>query len=75
MKEGWKADVVRDLYLHEITRDELASEMGVSTSYINMVLSGARKGTSAEQKMVSALGALKKKKSAESDENRADGGV
>ena len=70
MREEWKADVVRDLYKHEITRDELAEEMGVSTSYVNMVLTGARKGTSAESRMKEALKTIKNRKKAETRETR-----
>lgn len=62
MKEIWKADVVRDLYLHEITRQELADEMEVSISFVNMVLAGSRKGCSTKDKMLSALEVLKARK-------------
>ena len=55
MNELWKADVVRDLYLYQITRKELAKEMNVSASYLNMVLAGSRKGKSVEEPMRAAI--------------------
>lgn len=55
MREIWKADIVRDLFLYEITREELAKEIGKTTSYVNMVLSGARRASHCEEPMRNAI--------------------
>lgn len=54
-REPWKADIVRDLFLYEITRDELARELGMTTSYVNMVLSGSRRGSGCAEPMRNAI--------------------
>ena len=62
MKDEWKAEVVKQLYKHEIPRDELAKEANMTTSYLNMILAGTRNPTDAEGTVTSAMERIIKQK-------------
>lgn len=62
--EKWTGHLVGKMHNEQVTFDELAKEMGVTKSYISMILNGARKPDGIRQKMEAALDAVISKRNA-----------
>lgn len=62
MKPEWKVQLVADMYRHDISRQELADEAGVTVSYINLLLADKRKGEKSKPELLEAIGRIKEKK-------------
>lgn len=58
MREAWTGKFVGDMHLYEVTRAELAEELGFARPYISQVLNGARTPGGAEKKFRAALDAI-----------------
>lgn len=61
MPEEWTGQLIGKMHNNGITYDDLATEMGVTKSYISMLLNGKRKPLGIEKRMTSALEILLKK--------------
>lgn len=62
--EKWTGRLVGKMHNEQVTFDELAKEMGVTKSYISMILNGTRKPDGIRQKMEAALDAVISKRNA-----------
>lgn len=59
MAEQWTGDIVASLHIHQITRRELADEIGITPQYVTMVLNGKKKcPTDMQQRMKDAIAAI-----------------
>lgn len=63
--EKWTGRLVGKMHNARITFTELACEMGVTKSYISMILNGKRKPEGIQKRMEAALDAIQQKRSAE----------
>lgn len=55
MREEWTGNLVGRMHNAEVTRDDLAKEVGWTKSYVSMVLTGKRRPDGAEQKLNDAF--------------------
>lgn len=62
MKDEWRAEIVKRIYQHDIPRDELAKEAGITTSYLNMILAGTRNPEKAERELSDAVSRIVSRK-------------
>ena len=58
MPEKWTGKLIGKMHNERVTYDELAAEMGVTKSYISMILHGARKPDGIRERMEGALSAI-----------------
>ena len=58
MKDQWTGRLVGIMHNEEITRHELANELGVKKSYISMILNCDRKPPNAQQRLEAAVDAI-----------------
>ena len=65
MLEKWTGRLVGKMHNERVTYDEMATEMGVTKSYISMILNGARKPEGAKERMEEAFSEIIKKRKAE----------
>lgn len=63
MPEAWTGNLIGKMHNKNITYDELADEMGVTKSYISMILNGKRKPPGIRKRMECALDSAIQKKS------------
>ena len=64
MPEAWTGNLIGKMHNNDITYDELAEEMGVTKSYISMILNGKRKPPGIRKRMECALDSAIHKKNA-----------
>ena len=62
MPETWTGNLIGDMHNKGITYDDLAAEMGVTKSYVSMILNGKRKPKDVCERMVNAVAAISKRK-------------
>lgn len=62
MPEKWTGRLVGRMHNEGVTLADLAEELGVSKSYISMILSGARKPEGIRERMETAFFAVLKKR-------------
>lgn len=62
MPEKWTGRLVGKMHNEEITYDELAEELGVTKSYVSMILNGARKPDGIKERMENAVNAIVKRR-------------
>lgn len=55
MPEAWTGNLVGKMHNKKITYDEVAAEMGVTKSYISMILNGNRKPDGIRERMEKAV--------------------
>lgn len=58
MPEKWTGRLIGQMHNEKITYDELAKELGVTKSYISMILNGARKPDGIRERMEAAVSAI-----------------
>lgn len=63
MPEKWTGRLIGKMHNERVTFEELAKELGVTKSYISMLLNGKRKPKDAQKRMEAALGAILKSRS------------
>ena len=68
MPEAWTGNLIGKMHNKDITYDELAEEMGVTKSYVSMILNGKRKPHGIRKRMEYALDSAIQKKSVTVDE-------
>lgn len=61
MPEAWTGNLIGKMHNKGITYDDLAEEMGVTKSYISMILNGKRKPPNIQKRMETALEAIIKR--------------
>lgn len=66
MLEKWTGRLIGKMHNACVTFDELASEMGVTKSYISMLLNGKRKPKDIQKRMEAALDAILQKRAEDS---------
>lgn len=66
MPEKWTGRLIGKMHNARVTFDELASEMGVTKSYISMLLNGKRKPEGIQKRMEAALDAILQKRANDS---------
>lgn len=62
MPEKWTGRLIGQMHNEKVTYDDLAKELGVTKSYISMILNGARKPEGARERMESAVAAIVQRK-------------
>jgi cyanate lyase len=62
MPEKWTGRLVGKMHNYKITYDDLAQKIGVTKTYICMILNGARKPADAKTRLESAVEELIKEK-------------
>ena len=62
MVEKWTGRLVGRMHNERVTYDDLAEEMGVTKSYISMILNGARKPEGVRERMEAAFSAVVEKR-------------
>lgn len=62
MPEKWTGRLIGQMHNEKITYDDLAKELGVTKSYISMILNGTRKPEGARERMESAVAAIVQRK-------------
>ena len=55
MKERWTGDLVGKMHVHDITYEDLASEVGWGKAYVSMILNGQRRPEGAREKLEAAV--------------------
>lgn len=55
MPEKWTGRLVGRMHNEHITYDDLAKELGVTKSYVSMILNGSRKPDGIRERMESAV--------------------
>lgn len=55
IKPEWAGEVVKSLFLYNITQKELADKVGITNRYLCMLLSGSRSNAKTEKKIMSIL--------------------
>jgi transcriptional regulator with XRE-family HTH domain len=58
LKDKWTGRLIGKMHNHEITRNELANELGVKKSYVSMILNCDRKPPDAQQRLEAAVDAI-----------------
>ena len=58
MPEEWMEEVLRLMRKHHITCRELSRELGVTSRYVSMILSGKRSPSMAEERFCAAIDEL-----------------
>jgi len=58
MPEKWTGDLIGRMHNEKITFDELAAQLGVTKSYISMILNGKRNPPGAETRLTEAVDRL-----------------
>lgn len=62
MVEKWTGRLVGRMHNERVTNDELAAEMGVTKSYVSMILHGTRKPAGIKERMEAAFNAVLQKR-------------
>lgn len=65
MLESWTGKLVGKMHVHEITYDEVAAELGVTRSYVSMLLNGHRKPLDTRKRLEAAVDAVIAKRKGE----------
>lgn len=55
MPEKWTGQLIGKMHNERVAVNELAAELGVSRSYVSMILNGKRKPEGAQKRMKAAL--------------------
>ena len=58
MPEKWTGRLVGRMHNEHITYDDLAKELGVTKSYVSMILNGSRKPDGIRERMESAVSGI-----------------
>lgn len=58
MSEKWTGNLVGKMHNERITYEDIATEMGVTKSYVSMILNGARKPKGIRDRMESAFATI-----------------
>lgn len=62
MPEKWTGRLIGKMHNNNVTYENLAAEMGVTKSYISMILSGARKPPRARERLEEAFKSIIQKR-------------
>lgn len=65
MPDKWTGDVVKKMHLNEISRADMANELGCKPEYVSMVLNSRRRPTNAKQKFTDAVNNIIERKEKE----------
>lgn len=58
VKEKWTGNLIGRMHVHDITYDDLASEVGWGKPYVSMILNGQRRPVGAREKLEAAVDAI-----------------
>lgn len=62
MPEKWTGRLIGEMHNHNVTYEELATELGVTKPYVSMILNGVRKPAGIRKRMEGAFKAVVRKK-------------
>ena len=62
MPEKWTGRLIGEMHNHNVTYEELATELGVTKPYVSMILNGARKPAGIRKRMEDAFKEVVRKK-------------
>lgn len=62
MVEKWTGRLIGRMHNERVTYDELAEELGVTKSYVSMILHGTRKPAGIKERMEAAFDAILQRK-------------
>lgn len=63
MPEEWTGDVLREMHINRVTAKEVAEELGVTKSYISMIMNGKKNPAGMEKRMRDAIYAIVNRRS------------
>lgn len=64
MPETWTGNLIGKMHNKDITYDELAEELGVTKSYVSMILNGKRKPPEIRKRMEGAVNSIIQRRNA-----------
>jgi len=64
VKEKWTGVLIGKMHNNDVTYDDLAAELGVTKSYISMILNGSRKPAEAKERLQAAYASVLEKRNA-----------
>lgn len=67
VKEKWTGDLIGNMHVHEVTYDELAAELGITKSYVSMILNGSRTPANAKERLQEAYSRILEKRKAKTE--------
>lgn len=65
MPDAWTGNLIGEMHNNGITYEELAAEMGITKSYVSMILNSKRRPKEAQERMANALSAILARKKSE----------
>ena len=65
MPEKWTGRLVGKMHNEKITLEDVAEELGVTRSYVSMILNGSRKPDGIRERMEAAVGKIIKQRQSE----------
>lgn len=62
MRPRWTGNVVKVMHVEAITQREVAAEMGVSVTYLSMLLNGARTTPGSKERVTQAVNNIRQRR-------------
>lgn len=62
MRPRWTGNIVKVMHVEEITQREVAAEMGISTTYLSMLLNGARTTPDSKARVTQAVNDIRQRR-------------
>ena len=62
MRPRWTGTIVRVMHVEEITQREIAAEMGISETYLSMLLNGARTTPGSKERVTQAVNNIRQRR-------------
>lgn len=72
MPEKWTGRLIGEMHNNAITYEELARELGVTKSYISMILNGKKKPRNAKERLTTTVREIINRKTAKIDSKEAE---
>lgn len=67
MPEKWTGDIVKKMHLNNISRADMANELGCAPEYVSMVLNSKRRPTDAKERFTNAVNSIIERKKQRGD--------
>lgn len=68
VKQKWTGVLIGKMHNNDVTYDDLAQELGVTKSYISMILNGSRTPPDARQRLQEAYASVLEKRTSQKEE-------
>lgn len=67
MPEKWTGDIVKKMHLNNISRADVAAEIGCAPEYVSMVLNSRRRPVDAKERFTNAVNSIIERKKQRGD--------